>query len=85
MKSRLVLKWVLILTLLALIVNDFSLHLVELLGIERSHPFYGFFWSSQMSIRSVYTVFWTSYWGFALLLIILLATVTWFEMKDYRY
>jgi len=85
MKSRLVLKWILVIILLTLIVNDFSLHLVELMGIEQSHPFYGFFWSSQMSIRSVYTVFWTCYWGLALLLVIILTIVMLFEMKDFSF
>jgi len=50
---------ILVLALGAMILNDFSLHLVELLGVERSHPFYGFFWSFPS--RHAYTVFWASY------------------------
>jgi len=51
--------------LLAMILSDFSLHLVELLGVEKLHPFYGFFW--RFPNRLAYTVFWTGYWGVAVL------------------
>jgi hypothetical protein len=63
---------VVFLVLVGMILNDFSLHLVELLGIEQYHPFYSFFWSSQMSVRATYTIFWTAYWGLAFVLILLL-------------
>lgn len=61
--------------LLGMVLNDFSLHLVELLGIEQYHPFYSFFWSSQMSVRATYTIFWTAYWGLAFVLILLLGVL----------
>ena len=60
------------LALLGMILNDFSLHLVELLGIEHYYPIYSFFPSSQMDMRATYTIFWTAYWGFAFALILVL-------------
>jgi len=63
------------LVLVCMILNDFSLHLVELLGIEQYHPFYWWFWSSQMSVRTTYTIFWTAYWGLAFVLILLLGVL----------
>ena len=62
-----------------MILNDFSLHLVELLGVERSHPFYGFFWSFPS--RQAYTVFWTVYWGVASIIILILGILLWIEMR----
>ena len=60
--------------LLGMILTDFSLHLVELLGIKQYHPLYWLFWSSQM-VGTTYTVFWTAYWGLAFVLILLLGVL----------
>lgn len=70
-----------LLVLVGMLLNDFSLHLFELLKIEQSHPFYSFFWSDQMRIRATYTVFWTAYWGLAFILILLLGVLLWKELK----
>jgi len=56
--------------LAGMILNDFSLHLVELLHVEKLHPFYGFFWLT-LSNRYTYTIFWAVYWGIAFILICL--------------
>lgn len=69
---------ILVLALLGLIINDFSLHLFELLGIEHSHPFYGFFWFFPS--REAYTIFWTVYWGVASFNVIVLGILLWLEM-----
>jgi hypothetical protein len=63
------------LVLVGMILLDFSLHLVELLGIEQYHPFYSFFWSGQMRVRTTYNIFWTAYWGLAFVLILLLGVL----------
>lgn len=70
---------ILVLTLGALIINDFSLHLVELLGVERLHPFYGFFWFFPS--RKAYTIFWTGYWGVASIIVVILGILLWLEMR----
>lgn len=44
---------------------DVSLHLVQVFGVEECHPLYPVFPSWQ-----VYDIFWTAYWGFALILVI---------------
>lgn len=70
----------LIASVLALmILNDFSLHLVELLKIEPLHPFYWFFWTFPS--REAYTIFWTAYWGTALVLIFILLVLV-FQIRD---
>lgn len=53
----------LIYVLIALIGYDFSLHLVELLGIQSLYPLWPFF-----PTRDIYTIFWTAYWGIAFLI-----------------
>jgi len=78
MKLRCFFIIILVLALWGLIINDFSLHLVELLGIENSHPFYGFFWS--LSPRETYTIFWTAYWGVASIIVTILGILLWLEM-----
>jgi len=69
----------LILVLGAMIINDFSLHLVELLKIEKLHPFYSFFWS--FPDRSSYTNFWTIYWGIASIIICCLGILFYLELR----
>ena len=54
-------------TLAAMILLSFSLHLFELLHIEEMHPFYDFFWSFPDKFS--YDFFWTVYWGAAFILI----------------
>jgi hypothetical protein len=76
-KSKLILGLVIILGIM--IINDFSLHLVELLKIEKVHPLYSFFWS--LSPRSVYTTFWTVHWGIASLIIFFLGVLIYQELK----
>jgi len=64
--------WALIIAsvLTVMILNDFSLHLVELWKIEQLHPLYWFFWSFPS--REAYSIFWTVHWGLALLLVVIL-------------
>jgi magnesium-transporting ATPase (P-type) len=75
--------WALIIAIVltVMILNDFSLHLVELLGEETSHPFFWFFWGPWMSIKENYTEFWTTYWGAAFLFILILLILV-FQMWD---
>jgi len=54
-------KKILILTLM--IFWDWSLHLVELLKIEKYYFLYPYF-----PTREFYTIFWTIYWGVAFLI-----------------
>jgi hypothetical protein len=79
MITRQLIMIVLVIVIGVMILNDFSLHLVELLGVERYHPFYGFFWSFPS--REAYTIFWTVYWSVALVLALILGTLLFADLR----
>lgn len=57
---------VFLIILLGMILWDWSLHLVELFNAVDYHPLYPWFSSWHQ-----YNIFWTAYWGIAIVLIIL--------------
>ena len=54
--------------LLLQIFYDFSLHLIELLGIQKFFPYYFPYFPNRL----FYSIFWTSYWGVAFILSLVL-------------
>ena len=64
---------IIVLVLAVMIINDFSLHLVETLKIETQHPFYDYFWGFESP--EAHNDFWTIHWGVASILIIILAVL----------
>jgi len=78
-------QWIILFICLVLgvmIFNDFVLHLVEYLGIEKSHPFYSFLW--YFPNRKAYNDFWTTYWGLASVLISAVLILLSWEFKKAR-